>query len=140
VRRIASRTKSEQGAAAVEFALIAPLLFMLIFGIIQFGLAWSQKEVYIQAAREGARYAAVGCESPAACSEAAIEDRVETAAVGYAITNGKASIQVEPNICSNDTSNDTVAVWWNQQFTINIPFIPPVSPTSRIEAVFRCEV
>lgn len=134
-----TRAKDERGAAAVEFALIAPLLFMVIFGIIQFGLAWSQKEVYIQAAREGARYAAVGCES--SCSSTAVRDRVVNAAVGYPITGGSGSISVTPNPgCSTSDTTDTVEVAWSQNFEINIPFVPPVTVTAPIEAVFRCEV
>jgi Flp pilus assembly protein TadG len=128
--------KSERGAAAVEFALIAPLLFMLIFGIIQFGLAWSEKEVFLQAAREGARYAAVGCENTCALSE--IEDRVTEAAVGYQVDG---PILVNPVAgCSNTNTDDKVRVGWTQSFDIDIPFVPPVSVNAPIEAVFRCEV
>lgn len=53
------RTESESGAAAVEFALIAPLLFLLVFGIINFGYLYGQKLSLNQAAREGARLAVV---------------------------------------------------------------------------------
>ena len=139
MERVTRITKGENGAAAVEFALIAPLLFMLIFGIVNFGLAWSQKEVYIQAAREGARFAAVGCES--ACNAGDVQDRVEAAAVGYQITGGTAAIAVTPSPgCSSSDSSDTVTVGWDQQFSIDIPFIAPVNPTAHIEAVFRCEI
>jgi Flp pilus assembly protein TadG len=130
------RSKSERGAAAVEFALIAPLLFMLIFGIIQFGLAWSEKEVFIQAAREGARYAAVACEQSATCSTADVQARVTEAAVGYDVDG---PIAVTPGQCGAH-NDDTVEVSWAQQFDIDIPFVPPVTVTAPIEAVFRCEV
>jgi Flp pilus assembly protein TadG len=43
----------------VEFAIVAPVLFVLIFGIIDFGWAFSQNLDLRQAAREGARLAAV---------------------------------------------------------------------------------
>ena len=43
----------------VEFALVAPLLFLLVFGIIDFGWAFSQNLDVKHAAREGARLAAV---------------------------------------------------------------------------------
>jgi Flp pilus assembly protein TadG len=132
------KLKSQRGAAAVEFALIAPLLFMLIFGITEFGLAWSQKEVFIQAAREGARYAAVGCEEEDGCAAGDVATRVENAAVGYDIT-GSISVSPDPG-CSRTDSSDTVTVSWSQDFSINIPFIPPVNVSSPISAVFRCEV
>jgi Flp pilus assembly protein TadG len=47
--------KREDGAAAVEFALVLPILIVLVFGIIEFGLALYNKEVITNASREGAR-------------------------------------------------------------------------------------
>jgi len=41
--------------AAVEFALVLPLLLILMFGIVEFGLAWYSKQVLTNASREGAR-------------------------------------------------------------------------------------
>jgi Flp pilus assembly protein TadG len=136
VRRLRTQPPGdERGAAAVGFALIAPLLFMLIFGIINFGIAWSEKEVFVQAAREGARFAAVGCES--SCDLNDVTTRVTDAAVGYQIDG---PITVEPNGCSSTDTSDTVEVSWVQGFQINIPFVPPITINAPIEAVFRCEV
>lgn len=50
---------SEKGVSAVEFALIAPLLFVLTFGIIEFALLLFDKAVVTNASREGARAAIV---------------------------------------------------------------------------------
>ncbi|MGZ5434030.1 MAG: TadE/TadG family type IV pilus assembly protein, partial [Thermoanaerobaculia bacterium] len=47
------------GAAAVEFAIVASLFFMLVFGIIDFGFAFHSWNNAANAAREGARKAAV---------------------------------------------------------------------------------
>jgi len=54
------RLRHEDGASAVEFALICPLLILLIFGIIGFGIAFLQIQTMRGAVREGARYAATG--------------------------------------------------------------------------------
>lgn len=51
---------AERGASAVEFALVLSLLFMLVFGIIQFGLAYNRYQGLQAAAREGARIASIG--------------------------------------------------------------------------------
>lgn len=51
--------KSEKGVSAVEFALIAPLLFVLTFGIIEFSLLLFDKAVVTNASREAARAAIV---------------------------------------------------------------------------------
>ncbi len=41
----------------VEFAIVAPLLFVLLFGIIEFGVMLYDQAVITNASREGARYA-----------------------------------------------------------------------------------
>ena len=51
--------KSEKGASAVEFALILPILLMLVFAIFEFGIAYNNYISLTHAAREGARLAAV---------------------------------------------------------------------------------
>lgn len=53
------RPERSRGATLVEFALIAPLLFLLLFGIIEFGWAFLQYLDVRHGAREGARLAAV---------------------------------------------------------------------------------
>ena len=60
-RRFASRwppmpgSTNQRGAAAVEFALLLPVLIMVLFGIIEFGIALSRQQVLATASREGAR-------------------------------------------------------------------------------------
>jgi Flp pilus assembly protein TadG len=51
--------KSEKGAAAVEFALVLPLLLVLVFGIIEFGFLIYNKAMITNASREGARFGIV---------------------------------------------------------------------------------
>ena len=50
--------RDERGSSLVEFALVAPLLFMLLLGILTGGTALSHKLDLSTAAREAARYAA----------------------------------------------------------------------------------
>jgi Flp pilus assembly protein TadG len=51
--------KKQHGAAMVEFALIAILFFMLLFGIIEFARAFFTYNTLVEATRRGARVAAV---------------------------------------------------------------------------------
>lgn len=53
------RYKSEKGQAMVEFALILPILILLLCGIIDFGWLYSNKISATNAAREAARYSAI---------------------------------------------------------------------------------
>ena len=46
---------SEKGAAAVEFALVLPLLLVILFGIIEFSILMYDKQMITNASREGAR-------------------------------------------------------------------------------------
>lgn len=50
----------DRGAAAVEFALVVPVLILLIFGSIEFGLAIQARTQVGNAAREGVRVASLG--------------------------------------------------------------------------------
>ncbi|MDR6556011.1 Flp pilus assembly protein TadG [Arthrobacter pascens] len=50
---------TERGAAAVEFALLAPVLFMLLLGIMEFGRAYNVQVTLTNAAREGVRTMAI---------------------------------------------------------------------------------
>jgi len=53
------RRHRDEGAAAVEFALVLPVLLLLIFGIVDFGRMLNAKITVNEAAREGARAAAL---------------------------------------------------------------------------------
>jgi Flp pilus assembly protein TadG len=56
----ARRCRRQRGAAAVEFALVAPLMILLTLGIIDFGLYINEASVVGNAAREGARAGSLG--------------------------------------------------------------------------------
>jgi len=75
-QRRCGRTAGERGAAAVEFALVLPLLLLIIFAIIDFGRAFSAQVTLTEAAREGVRLASLGQSDPAVVS------RTEGAAAG----------------------------------------------------------
>ena len=53
------RRPRERGAVLVEFAIISPVLALLLFGVIEFGWAFSQNLDVRHGAREAARLAAV---------------------------------------------------------------------------------
>src|SRR6186713_1472796 len=53
------RLRSERGAELIEFALIFPLLLLVLLGIVDFGFLFQRYEVLTNATREGARLAAL---------------------------------------------------------------------------------
>jgi Flp pilus assembly protein TadG len=59
------RCSGDGGAVLVEFAIVAPLFFLLVFGIIEFGWAFYQNLDLRHGAREGSRLAAVNYKTTA---------------------------------------------------------------------------
>ncbi|HZR96689.1 MAG TPA: TadE family protein [Gaiellaceae bacterium] len=60
----APNIRNERGQTMVEFALVLPVLLLVLFGIIQFGLAFTHYVALTDAVRAGARTAAVSRLSP----------------------------------------------------------------------------
>ena len=54
-RRLRSPRQSEAGQALVEFALLLPVILLLVVGMLEFARAWNLHQVMTDAAREGAR-------------------------------------------------------------------------------------
>ncbi|MGN6681214.1 MAG: TadE/TadG family type IV pilus assembly protein [Streptosporangiaceae bacterium] len=65
------RQVRDRGAAAIEFALLFPLLMLIVFGTIDFGRALNAQITLTQAAREGARLDALGDPNVQAQTQAA---------------------------------------------------------------------
>ncbi len=118
------RGRGDDGAALVEFVLVAILLFTLLFGIIQFGLILSFKQDVTRAAAEGARAGAVavptGSETFAEAAEAAAVTATEEAveAIGGSFDGvgcshagwTSCSSNVTVGTCTEDPSQQCVTV------------------------------
>jgi Flp pilus assembly protein TadG len=138
--------RREEGASAVEFAILAPLLFMLLFGIIGFGLAFLQVQSIRTAVREGGRVAATGYDVPNT------QQRVVDAATGYIPTSLKSNISVNAegpsgptpchvnNIGRNVTVSFPTSTLPGGGVTVHIPLFPDIVMSPTITASFRCEV
>jgi Flp pilus assembly protein TadG len=85
---------SERGAVAVEFALLAPVLIMLLLGITEFGRAYNAQISLSSAAREGVRVMAIG-NNPTAARSA-----VRNAAASLQPALSDASITFSPATCT----------------------------------------
>jgi Flp pilus assembly protein TadG len=138
--KIRHKLRREEGAAAVEFALIVGLLAILVFGLLEYGLAFWQVQNLRAAAREGARIAAVRGDT------ADIRARMVDASAG-SLTGGE-SFTVSPALCSDATAGDEVTVRLNngslsgsvkEAFEVSIPFLPPITLNPTLEGTFRCE-
>jgi Flp pilus assembly protein TadG len=56
--------QKERGAVAVEMAIVLPLLLLILIGTMEFGRVFNVQNSLTQAAREGARYAAIYYSKP----------------------------------------------------------------------------
>ena len=102
--------KDDAGAAAVEFALIAPLLLLMVLGVTEMGKIVYYRSVLESAARSGTQAGFAAAMTTAAQITAA-QTTMETAA-DLAITNSGIGVAVTSTatvtcICANDI-NDTV--------------------------------
>ncbi|MEX1047518.1 MAG: TadE family protein [Actinomycetota bacterium] len=132
--RAGRNANGERGAAAVEFAIIMVVLFMVVFGIVEYGRIFSQVEVLESAAREGARVAAVGADT------GTIEQRVADAAEPFDEDVGAITISPSGDPPCDDEQGEPVKVSFQTDIEITlIPFIPPFSDTREIQGTFRCE-
>jgi hypothetical protein len=108
------------GQALTEFVLVLPILLILIFGIIEFGLAFRTYQIVTNSAREGARVAVIPS-SDTGDVEAAVRDRLlssglDTGNPGLEITfrcNG-----AEGAICSNTGDTTEVEVAFPYRFFV----------------------
>lgn len=100
-------TRGQRGAAAVEFALVVPLLAVLLLGIVEFSRAYHAQVAVSAAAREGARVMAIDDDVDAAV------DETVAAAPSLKPTLDASHVEVSPTGCG---PGQTVAV------TISYPF------------------
>jgi Flp pilus assembly protein TadG len=110
MRRIAYR-RDESGAAAIEFALVLPPLLLVVFGIVNFGLAYHQQIQLSGAAREGARTMAI-TDDPA-LTIAAVQAAAPT------LNGDEMDIGITPGSCASDAA---VTVTVNYPFTFQYLF------------------
>jgi Flp pilus assembly protein TadG len=104
----------ETGAAAVEFALVAMLLFLLVFGIIEFGFIFNRWLTLTHAAREGVRELAIG-EDPAVA-----EANSEGSAGPNTAKFGSTAIDCTASSAVNADGTTTVTMQCQSEYQLNL--------------------
>ncbi|HET7901084.1 MAG TPA: TadE/TadG family type IV pilus assembly protein, partial [Candidatus Nanopelagicales bacterium] len=161
------RVSDDSGASAVEFALVVPLLLLLVFGIINFGIIFSQQLTMNNAVREGARRAVVNDQSSSrTCDQilAAVQNDMSGLALnktavkikitqnGFTNSNGCGSAYqstsfgsgTKDNVpCKGSASGTGIpSLQVEAQYVSSIPIAFPPFPTTitlNSKAVYRCE-
>jgi hypothetical protein len=122
------RLKLQSGSNIVEFAFILPLLLLVVFGIIDFGLALYDKSVITYASREGARIGSV-YKPGNRQNDADIVTTVTNYCTGRLVSAVKPSPLVRVSISRDDldangtpSSGDRVQVTVQYDYTYFVPY------------------
>ncbi len=121
-QRKPSLLRRTEGAAAVEFAIIVPILLLFACGIFDLGDVYYQKHTASEAARVGARLAAVGGTSSA----------VTTAAQNY---GSKLTVSISP---TTPTSGQNVTVTVGSSVNIITPIMRAFFPSNPYTVTGKC--
>lgn len=136
---------SNRGAALVEFAIVVVLLITLVFGIVEFGMLIKSHLAINQAAREGARTAAIGA------TTSAIVDRVIASSTTTFLKSSNVSLDKRASstgswgtLGNNGTQNnaipgDYIRVSVNLQYHWITGFFSSSSSPLRAEMIIRRE-
>jgi len=115
VQAIQRVTREQEGAAAVEFAIVSIVLILLLTGIVQFGFTFFQYLEIVHAAREGARWASLGLEDGSVTNTDTVKGRVATAAPG-----------LTPGLTNDQIDISRVTVGGQPAVTVHIEYSSPI--------------
>jgi Flp pilus assembly protein TadG len=102
------KLKEEKGAAAVEFAIVLPLMCMLLFGIIEFGLVMYDQTMITNASREGARAGIVFNTTPV--SDGEITTVVENYCSAHLVSFGSGALPTTTISRTGTAAGDALTV------------------------------
>jgi Flp pilus assembly protein TadG len=122
-------TREDRGAAAVEFALVLPILLLLLGGIIDFGFALNTQISLTHAAREGVRVEALGTGDAVAVALAAF--------TAPAATDADAEVTTACLPDSDESARVVVSANSRIFFVGLLPFVDNELPLEG-QAVMRC--
>jgi Flp pilus assembly protein TadG len=108
--------KREQGQTMAEFTLVLPVLAILLFGVIQFGIVFNNYLAVTDAVRAGARQAAVARYLPPADRAGKVRARVYASADGLDASKLKVTVSASSNW---DPGSD-VTVTASYPYSINL--------------------
>jgi Flp pilus assembly protein TadG len=116
----------------LEFALVLPLLLVIVFAIISYGYMFSVRQALTQAAAEGARAAAVAPASPSTASATAATAAVNSALSSLSLTCGSGGLTCTPTsaTCGSATC---MSVTVSFAYRANNP-LPSLLPDAMIPA------
>ena len=126
------RKSRESGQSLVEFALVLPILLMLLCAIIDFGWFYYNQITLNNAAREGARFAVIHYD-PAEDWKGQAESRMMNSMVGVSSATAIVSDPVEQSITASVTAKPRVLTGFTSIFIGKKTLTLHASCTMRLE-------
>ena len=125
--RRAHRRRGDEGAAAVEAALVLPVLFLFILGIVQFGMALWQWNTMLLAVEQAGRYVMI---NNASCGVTCAETQMQAVLSGASVCTTPTSGQmcVSASTTAGSPSTMTLAAAYNFS---PVAFFQPLTITSQ---------
>lgn len=97
--------RNRKGAAAVEFAVVAPLFFLMVLGMIEFGRMIMVQQVITNASREGARMAVLD-----GATTAGVRTAVQNYLQGASVRGASVTVNPDPPTSAGYGAPVTVTV------------------------------
>lgn len=98
INRLCRTGDQRRGAVAVEFAVVAPVLVAILFGMVELGRAFEMQNMLEVAAREGARFASMdrdGLLKPGQSANDKMVEDVKTLLVSNGIPANNISVEIK---------------------------------------------
>ena len=132
--------RNQKGQSFVEFALVLPILLVLVMGVIQFGLILGGNIAVSSAAREGARVAA---RDNLLDNSDLIKDKVIEAAATYRLLEpveyNDINVEVESEtitINGSELEVDSISISVNGRVRIIVPFLDDILGNNTVDGFF----
>lgn len=117
-RRSRQGRPPRRGAAAVEFAIVLPLIFLILVGAIDVGQSIHVSQVVNEASREGARQASRYDESSEAAVAAAVRDYIRGSYPG--VGDGSIAVSMTQSDGTSVASGDLTTVTSGTPLTVQV--------------------
>ena len=163
---MSTRSRCERGAVAVEFALVVPILLILVFGMINFGFIFASQISLNSAARDAARAGVVQplSGSGQTCAQIAAAARASAGTIGS--PSSKVAVRVTgptvvgtavdcslaagsnavtgsgsstPCTGSSSVTAPQLVVVLTNSYGSPVPLVPPTTLTQTAIGKFQCE-
>jgi Flp pilus assembly protein TadG len=112
------RLRDERGQATVEFALILPVLLLLVLGILEFGRAWNLAQIATDAVRESTRRCVLADNTTYTAAWVDVDIRNRMAAAGVPTTAGTVEFSSPGAAAGSECENSDLPV----TITLRIPY------------------